>query len=266
MKHLNEFFGKSKKEKIAEIEKEIETVKDYVPSGVVKSKPKPEPSLYSLKTLDDMKKNKNICYDPGYLEKYRQILLKKIGMCMTEKEIAECEEEIEYFLDYYNLEQNGKSGSMLYTTLEQRRLKIDTDEKNDRVNKYDNAEDTSTFDSYITTKFEEFLNESIKPLKSDKSILNSTENISNNSKRVLDYLSNYIILLKEHNKEFCGLFGNPSFKYKGEYRCDNWVVEHNGNKFVLITAPVRGTSFECDPSISEDERIAFLDELKKNLR
>jgi hypothetical protein len=69
-------------------------------------------------------------------------------MCVTIDGLNDAEKEIKEFLNYFDLETSGKSGSILYTALEQKEFEIDKDKYNKKTNTYDNAEDTSTFDSY----------------------------------------------------------------------------------------------------------------------
>lgn len=120
------------------------------------------------------------------------------------------------------------------------------------------------FEQFNNQEELESLNENIKSVKADKEILTKTEKIENNSKKVLDYLKNFVILTKPHGKEFLILFGNSSFKNK-KLKTDNWVVEFNNNKYVLI-ATTTNTAYECETDISEEDRLKFLEELKKSLK
>ena len=40
------------------------------------------------------------------------------------------------------------------------------------------------------------------------------------------------------------VFGKSDFKYKGEYNCDCWGLDFNGEQFMLISANGRGTTIE----------------------
>ena len=66
-----------------------------------------------------------------------------------------------------------------------------------------------------------------------------------------DYIKNISFISGLTPKVIEILFGKSDFKYQGEYNCDCWGLDYNGEKFMIISANGRGTTIE---SLTDDKK------------
>jgi hypothetical protein len=78
--------------------------------------------------------------------------------------------------------------------------------------------------------------------------------------RYKDYIKNLSFISGLTPKLIELVFGKSDFKYKGEYNCDCWGLDFNGDKFMIVSADGRGTTIE---SLTSDKKVIshFYDEL-----
>jgi hypothetical protein len=70
--------------------------------------------------------------------------------------------------------------------------------------------------------------------------------------RYSEYIGNMTFVCELTPDLISIVFGKSDFKYKGEYNCDCWGLDFNGEQFMIISANGRGTTIE---TLTKDKKV-----------